>query len=68
MWYLIPPAVWLGLFAFLPLGMVLAISLLQRGSPITWEFTLGNYARLADPLLLTISMRCLRAGFRSWCF
>lgn len=59
MWYLIPPAVWLGLFAFLPLGMVLAISLLQRGSPITWEFTLGNYARLADPLLLTIVGRSL---------
>jgi spermidine/putrescine transport system permease protein len=59
MWYLIPPAVWLGLFAFLPLGMVLAISLLQRGSPITWEFTLGNYARLGDPLLLTIVGRSL---------
>jgi len=59
MWYLLPPAVWLGLFAFLPLGMVAAISLMQRGSPITWEFTLGNYARLADPLLLTIVGRSL---------
>jgi spermidine/putrescine transport system permease protein len=59
MWSLVPPAVWLGLFAFLPLGMVVAISLMQRGSPITWEFTLGNYARLADPLLLTIVARSL---------
>jgi spermidine/putrescine transport system permease protein len=59
MWYLLPPAIWLGLFAFLPLGVVVAISLLQRGSPITWEFTLANYARLADPLLLTIVGRSL---------
>jgi spermidine/putrescine transport system permease protein len=59
MWYLIPPAVWLGLFAFLPLGIVMAISLTQRGSPITWEFSLGNYARLADPLLLTVVARSL---------
>lgn len=59
MWSLLPPAVWLGLFAFLPLGMVVAISLMQRGSPITWELTLGNYARLADPLLLTIVARSL---------
>jgi spermidine/putrescine transport system permease protein len=59
MWSLVPPALWLGLFAFLPLGMVVAISLMQRGSPITWEFTLGNYARLADPLLLTIVARSL---------
>jgi spermidine/putrescine transport system permease protein len=57
MWYLVPPAVWLGLFAFLPLGIVMAISLTQRGSPITWEVTLSNYARLADPLLLTIVAR-----------
>jgi spermidine/putrescine transport system permease protein len=57
MWYLVPPAVWLGLFAFLPLGIVVAISLTQRGSPMTWEFTLTNYARLADPLLLTIVAR-----------
>jgi len=57
MWYLVPPAVWLGLFAFLPLGIVMAISLTQRGSPITWEVTLSNYARLADSLLLTIVAR-----------
>jgi spermidine/putrescine transport system permease protein len=59
MWGLIPAAVWLGLFAFLPLCMLMAISLTQRGSPITWEFTLHNYARVADPLLLTIVARSL---------
>jgi spermidine/putrescine transport system permease protein len=59
MWCLIPAAVWLGLFAFLPLCILIAISLTQRGSPITWEFTLYNYARVADPLLLTIVARSL---------
>jgi spermidine/putrescine transport system permease protein len=59
MWYLVPPAIWLGLFAFLPLGIVMTISLTERGSPLTWEFTLSNYARLADPLLLTIVARSL---------
>jgi spermidine/putrescine transport system permease protein len=58
-WCLIPPAVWLGLFAFLPLGIIIVISLTERGSPLTWQFTLSNYARLADPLLLTIVARSL---------
>jgi spermidine/putrescine transport system permease protein len=58
-WCLLPPAVWLGLFAFLPLGIVMVISLTERGSPLVWELTLANYARLADPLLLTIMGRSL---------
>ena len=58
-WCLIPPAVWLGLFAFLPLGIIIVISLTERGSPLTWQFTLSSYARLADPLLLTIVARSL---------
>jgi spermidine/putrescine transport system permease protein len=58
-WCLAPAAVWLGLFAFLPLGMIIAISLMERGSPVTWELTLRNYARLADALLLTIVARSL---------
>jgi spermidine/putrescine transport system permease protein len=58
-WCLAPAAVWLGLFAFLPLGMIIAISLMERGSPVTWELTLHNYARLADALLLTIVARSL---------
>jgi len=58
-WYLVPAAVWLGLFAFLPLGIVVAISMTERGSPIAWAFTLHNYARVADALLLTIVVRSL---------
>jgi spermidine/putrescine transport system permease protein len=57
MWWILPAAVWLGLFAFLPLGIVVAISLTERGSPIAWTATWHNYARLADPLLLTIVAR-----------
>ena len=57
LWCLIPPAVWLGMFAFLPLGIIIVISLTERGSPLIWQFTLGSYARLADPLLLTIVAR-----------
>jgi len=58
-WYIVPAAVWLGLFSFLPLSLIIAISLTERGSPLTWELTLGNYMRLADPLLLTIVLRSL---------
>lgn len=58
-WCLAPAALWLGIFAFLPLGIVVAISLTERGSPMTWAFTLHNYARIADPLLLTIVARSL---------
>src|SRR5262245_23494253 len=58
-WCLIPPAIWLGLFAFLPLGLIVMISVTAPGSPLTWEFTLKNYARLAEPLLLTILVRSL---------
>jgi spermidine/putrescine transport system permease protein len=58
-WCLIPPAVWLSLFAFFPLAIVVAISLVERGSPLAWHLTLGNYARLGDPLLLTIMGRSL---------
>jgi spermidine/putrescine transport system permease protein len=58
-WFLLPAAIWLGLFSFLPLGLIAAISLMERGSPVTWNMTLGNFLRLADPLLLTIVLRSL---------
>src|SRR5262245_20137418 len=58
-WCLLPAAVWLGLFAFFPLGIIIAISLTERGSPIMWAFTLDNYTRLVDPLLLRIMARSL---------
>jgi spermidine/putrescine transport system permease protein len=59
MWRFLPATIWLGLFAFLPLGIIIAISLTERGSPITWKFTLHNYPRLVDPLLLTVVARSL---------
>jgi spermidine/putrescine transport system permease protein len=76
LWWLLPwPTwIWLLLFSFLPLAIVVALSFTRRGSPITWEFTLENYARLADPLLFPIIRRslwlacvttvgCLAAGY-----
>ena len=59
LWCMVPAVGWLGLFSFLPLGIIIAISVTERGSPVVWQFTLGNYARLADPLLLTIVARSL---------
>jgi spermidine/putrescine transport system permease protein len=59
LWYIMPAAVWLGLFSFLPLSIVIVISLTERGSPITWGLTFANYARLADSLLLTVVLRSL---------
>jgi spermidine/putrescine transport system permease protein len=61
LWFLLPlPAwIWLLLFSFLPLTIVVALSLTRRGAPITWEFSLDNYARLVDPLLFTIMARSL---------
>jgi spermidine/putrescine transport system permease protein len=50
---------WLLLFAFAPLAIIMAISVTQRGSPVDWQFTLSNYARLADPLLVMIFLRSL---------
>jgi spermidine/putrescine transport system permease protein len=47
------------MFSFVPLGIILLISVLQPGSPVTWRFTLANYARLIDPLLLQIFLRSL---------
>jgi spermidine/putrescine transport system permease protein len=47
------------MFAFLPLGIIIVISLTERGSPLTWQFTLSSYVRLADPLLLTVVARSL---------
>ena len=49
-------AFWIVLFAFVPQVMVLAASLLSKGSDrfIAFEGTLANYARLADPIYLGI--------------
>lgn len=57
--FLLPASIWLLLFSFLPLGIMVVMSFARRGSPISWDFTLENYIRLADPLLLTIVWRSL---------
>lgn len=61
LWLLLslPTWIWLLLFSFLPLSIIVALSFTRRGSPITWEFTLDNYARIVDPLLFTIMARSL---------
>jgi spermidine/putrescine transport system permease protein len=68
-WWLLGPAwAWLVVFCFLPLSGILLISVLQTDAPITWRFTLANYARLADPLLLRIFLRSLwMAGVTTGC-
>lgn len=60
-WLLAPPLVWLGLFFFLPLLLVLVISVLERGTygGIEWTVTLRNYAALVDPLYLWIYLRSI---------
>jgi spermidine/putrescine transport system permease protein len=54
-----PAWIWLSMFSFAPLAIILLISVLQPGAPVTWRFTLANFARLIDPLLLRIFLRSL---------
>jgi spermidine/putrescine transport system permease protein len=54
-----PAWVWLIAFSFMPLGIILVISVLQPGAPVIWQLTLNNYGRLIDPLLLRIFLRSL---------
>jgi spermidine/putrescine transport system permease protein len=54
-----PAWLWLSAFSFAPLGIIALISVLQPGAPVTWQFTLANYVRLLDPLLLRIFLRSL---------
>ncbi len=66
-----PGLLWLGLFFFLPLGLILGASLLSRSElgEITRPFTLENYRRLAgygvfgfDPLYPQVILRSLGLG------
>jgi spermidine/putrescine transport system permease protein len=67
---------WMGIFFFIPLLMVLAVSFASRGTDggVEWTVNLTNYAHLADPLYLRIYGRssglalattalCLLLGF-----
>lgn len=72
--FFLPAFCWLGIFFFVPLGIVLFISFMKPGSPVEFTFTLGHYARLGEPLLFRIFLRtlliaalttllCLAAGY-----
>jgi spermidine/putrescine transport system permease protein len=56
-----PLAGWLLIFLLMPIVMVFFYSFLQRGpyGNILFEFSLQNYARLFDPLYLTIFLKSI---------
>jgi len=56
---LLPSTLWLGLFFLAPLGIILVISLVQRGGPVAWQLDGSTYVRLLDPLYLKIFLRSL---------
>jgi spermidine/putrescine transport system permease protein len=58
-WTLVPAAAWLTLFFLAPLLIVVVISLVRPGAPVEWTLDGSGYARLLDPLHLTIVARSL---------
>lgn len=60
-WLAAPLAGWLLWFLFIPLAMVLVVSVLTRGpyGGYEWVWTTSNYARLADGLYLGVFWRSL---------
>jgi len=51
---LVPAAAWLALFFLLPLLIICVISIMRPGTPVEWVVDGGSFARLFDPLYLTI--------------
>jgi spermidine/putrescine transport system permease protein len=51
---LAPGVAWLVVFTFVPLALVLAISLAGRGRPVTWTLDGGAWARLLEPRWLLV--------------
>ena len=65
-WALVTPgSSFLGLFFILPLLLMLAYSLLERGTygGVEWVFTTEHYRRFAEPLYVTILLRTLAWSF-----
>jgi spermidine/putrescine transport system permease protein len=56
---LLPGTLWLAVFTFLPLVLVLAISLAGRGRPVDWSLDGSAWARLFDPRWLAVLLRSL---------
>ncbi len=59
---LVPGTAWLLLFFLAPLGIVLLYSFLERGTygGVQWQWTLGNYQRLFDPIYGVVFWRSLQ--------
>lgn len=59
--WLLGPMLWMGLFFFIPLLMVLAVSFASRGPDggVEWTVSFTNYAHLIDPLYLRIYGRSI---------
>ena len=58
-WFLVPAWIWLWVLFAAPFAIVLAYSMLTRGSfgGLTMPWTLENYQRLVDPLYAVIMLR-----------
>ena len=58
-WFLLPAWLWMALLFLAPFAIVLAYSVLTRGTygGVGQPWTLENYRRLLDPLYLTILLR-----------
>lgn len=56
---LAPAAIWLLLFLLLPVGVLLAHSVAQRGpyGAVVWAFTSANFSRALDPKYLPVLLR-----------
>jgi len=56
---LAPATIWLLLFLLLPVGVLLAHSVAQRGpyGAVVWAFTSANFARALDPKYLPVLLR-----------
>ncbi len=62
---LLPALAWLGLFFFVPLALMLAISFASRGTygGMVWTLSLANYANVLDPLYLKVFLRSVLLAF-----
>jgi spermidine/putrescine transport system permease protein len=58
---LLPTVIWWGLFFLLPLLLMVAISLAERGTygGVVWRVTLANYLNVFDPLYLKVLLRSI---------
>ena len=63
--FLGPGGLYLAAMFVVPLVLITSYAFFQRGrfGGIVWDFTLGNFARLLDPLYLGVVGNSLRVGF-----